>query len=157
MKQFTPAGLKKVFDEADRQFESLPEWKRSGSAQFLAPKRIETERIRVSSTKTVPVKQLTPVEEEEYVRSRWNDVMEDHEGWLFLGCHDGDDHSCLNIHEAFLFTVQREADIADIQAEIAWLEWPSTKNNSIGDLRERILAREQAVLAELRRGWKEQG
>lgn len=163
MKQFTPAGLKKVFDEADRQFESLPEWKRSGSAQFLAPKRIETERIRVSSTKTDPVKQLTPhtsrscetcdwkrdrttvrgsccdptkdcsgmpdfdhwrkkqltpVEEEEYVRSRWNDVMEDHEGWLFLGCHDGDDHSCLNIHEAFLFTEQREAEIADVEEEI---------------------------------------
>jgi hypothetical protein len=61
---------------------------------------------------------MTPAEEEEYVRSRWNDVMEDYEGWLFLGCHDGNDHSCLNIHEAFLFTEQREAEIADVEEEI---------------------------------------
>jgi hypothetical protein len=33
------------------------------------PKRIETERIRTSSTKTEPVKQLTPAEEANLIRA----------------------------------------------------------------------------------------
>jgi hypothetical protein len=97
--------------------------------------------------------ELTPAEEEAYVKACWINPA--------LPCMRGAEFKVLPtmtkrsmIHEAYLFTVQREEEIADIQAEIAWLEWSSIKNNSIGNIRERILSREQAALAELRRGWK---
>jgi hypothetical protein len=104
------------------------------------------------------MKQLTPAEEESYVRAQWDyvDVVTPGrlDGGIFI---DGFCPKFLDFHETYLFTVHRKEEIADIQAEIAWLEWPSIKNSSIGNIRERILSREKADLADLRRGWKEQG
>jgi hypothetical protein len=115
---------------------------------------------------------MTPAKEEAYVRERWKviEVTNTYAGthcaveawsvWLPCGWRSSVGSISADAqmwHDAYLFTVKREAEIADIQAEIAWLEWPSTKNNSIGDIRERIIAREQSALAELRRGMKEQG
>jgi hypothetical protein len=54
-------------------------------------------------------------------------------------------------HAAYLFTKRREAEIADVEEEIGFLGGPyCLECPSV----ERILAREQAALAGLKRGWK---
>jgi hypothetical protein len=91
---------------------------------------------------------MTPAEEEAHVRSSWVDAEVLSSGEIVI------DRLIYSRHSAFLFTKQREAEIADVEEEIGFLGGPyCLECPSV----ERILAREQAVLAELRRGWKEQG
>jgi hypothetical protein len=52
------------------------------------------------------------------------------------------------------FTVQREQEISEVEEEITWLS-EKLLRISIPDAASRILAVEQARLAELRRGMKE--
>jgi phage terminase Nu1 subunit (DNA packaging protein) len=94
---------------------------------------------------------MTPAEEEAYVRARWIRVT-NHGAYIvirnvFRFCSE----SFIDWHAAYLFTVQREAEIADVKEEIELLE-----SLSITDYRRgiAILAREQAALAELKKGWK---
>ena len=118
---------------------------------------------------------MTSAEEEAYVRGRWERVhvkddqeMEESEDiWfrIWIGPDKGDvlfDCGAPTkeevIHRAYLFTERREAEIADIVDEITSLRSIAYSTNVISaSVCERIIAREQAVLAELRRGWKEQG
>ena len=87
---------------------------------------------------------MTLAEEQAHVQSKWIDIVALEIAW----------ESNNSWHEAYLFTKQREAEIMDLEEEIGFLgglyciECPSV---------ERILAREQAALAELHRGWRDQG
>ena len=102
--------------------------------------------------------------DEEYVRARWNEVRDvKYElrincpgpvgGKRFFGLHN-------RWKEARAFTEQREREIAEVQEEIeyvssfAWLPSRSGKREE-HPVWQRILAVEQARLAELRRGMKE--
>ncbi|MGB6726831.1 MAG: hypothetical protein WBE74_13080 [Terracidiphilus sp.] len=58
--------------------------------------------------------------------------------------------------EAFLFTKEREKEIAEVRQEIAWLNCASDWARNSPE-QQRILAREQAALADLLRGWRENG
>jgi hypothetical protein len=117
---------------------------------------------------------MTPAEEEACVRSRWervhiidNQEMDDTDDlWYRIWIGSGDSRSEVfdhgsptraeTIHAAYLFTVKRFAEIVDIEEEIQWLNWPSIVSASWDDpaRRLKIIAREQAALAELLRGWK---
>ena len=70
----TPSGSKKVFDEIYKQFETLTPWKKQDADQFLGcsgPLDIyEGSRLLTGNHVEGTVKQLTPAEEEAYVRSR---------------------------------------------------------------------------------------
>jgi hypothetical protein len=59
-------------------------------------------------------------------------------------------------HAAYLFTKQREAEIGGVEEEISYLVniKGSADSASPNHCIHRIIAREQADLAELRRGWK---
>ena len=102
--------------------------------------------------------QLTAQQEYEYVESRWSDYRAMTYGRLDICDMEGE----MDYHAAFLFTKQREREIAEVEEEIAWLNQMKrnlppgrpTKEERQAIL-QRILAVEQARLAELRRGMKE--
>lgn len=56
-------------------------------------------------------------------------------------------------HAARAFTQARERKIAEVEEEIEWLT-QLRKLVPCGNKRRRILTRERAALAELKRGWK---
>lgn len=107
---------------------------------------------------------------EEYVRARWQSVSVTDwyagtstltQAWsIWLPCGwtspvGGTATDAEMWSAARAFTEQREQAIANVEDEIEWLNWPSVKNvcTREGDLaRCRIIAREQAALAELQRG-----
>lgn len=161
----TPAGLKKIFDEVDRQFESLPPWKKSGAEQFLGcsgPLDIRSDsRLLAENHVEDSVKQLTPVDDEAYVRARWVCISAYGDGLLFIYFGKNNKSASkefIDWHHAYLFTVQREAEIAELEQEIEFLKRVETYGSFVVSIwqttRLRILAREQAALAELLRGWK---
>ena len=101
--------------------------------------------------------------DEEYVRARWGGfaVLDDtttmergigvflgHEMPTLWGYASYDEA----LKSARAFTEQREREIAEVEEEIAWLY---VGQSGIGPVFHRILAVEQARLAELRRGMKE--
>ena len=102
--------------------------------------------------------EMTLAEEEAYVRARWVDVC-----FGVMIFFSGKWHSFDDWHSAYLFTVQQETEIADLKEEVRFVDglldsWMSPGNDYGGTVSMgRILAREQAALAELRRGMKEQG
>lgn len=104
------------------------------------------------------MKQMTPAEERQYVQDHWNDCQY---GIMIYCCDNGLPiawHSFLSWHEAYLFTVQRERRIEDVKEEIEAVRSIAYSTNVISaSVCERILAGKRAALAELRRGWKEQG
>jgi hypothetical protein len=99
---------------------------------------------------------LTPTEEEKYVRDRLDFVRVLHDGEIRLLEEMGP--WFYNWHEAYLFTLGREKQIARCERGIGLL-----KEVLPGDMRHdaeetiiagEILAREQAALAERKKGWK---
>lgn len=115
--------------------------------------------------KGTPMKQFTPVEEEAYVRARWNSVRFKpvDAGLSYRVTMSGawiETIGNLNdaAHAAFLFTKQREAEIHRREISIGLCKeclpgdgWHDAEQVAIAG---EIIAREQADLAELRRGWK---
>jgi hypothetical protein len=116
---------------------------------------------------------MTPAEEEACVRSRWervhiidNQEMDDTDDlWYRIWIGSGDSRSEVfdhgsptraeTIHAAYLFTVQREAEIADIKNELIEISYISRNfKEERGKCWKRIFARAQADLAELKKGWK---
>ena len=118
--------------------------------------------------------QLTAQKEREYVEARWifpkvwfDAHMHPGGAWKFQ-VGDGPDCAVLicmppevlgpannqdgTYHAARAFTKQREREIAEVEEEIAWLY---VGQSGIGPVFHRILAVEQARLAELRRGMQE--
>jgi hypothetical protein len=95
---------------------------------------------------------LTPAEEA-YVRERWTFVIHSPNREIVL-CNSGSPVPFDNWRAAYLFTKKREEEIADLEVDIEWLE---DQNSFEVPQLKRILAREQASLAELKRGMKEQG
>ncbi len=106
---------------------------------------------------------------EEYLRARWGGfaVLDDTTTMergigVFLGHEVPTLWGYASYDEALkaarAFTEQREREIAEVEKEIAWLTiigaTPLSTYEGNGE-RKRILARLQAVLAELRRGWVE--
>ena len=114
------------------------------------------------------VKQLTPAEEKAYVKTRWMRPhwgSNDH-GWTVQNFVGSMTVLATNIkprykatHAAYLFTKKREAEIGGVEEEISYLVNIKGRADSASPEHciHRIIAREQAALAELRRGWKEQG
>lgn len=102
-------------------------------------------------------------ENENYVRARWERIRaSDYRIVIYFGEPDflSDCHMFSGYHdkwsEARLYTEHREREIAEVEEEIEIIEaivglYASHGGNKF----RRILAREQAVLAELRRGMKE--
>ena len=96
---------------------------------------------------------------EEYVRARWEHVhtgaaalhLSDYSAPLVI-THAGE---FPNWSAARAFTEQREREIAEVQEEIAWLSDGMDCSDPDDEVGQRILAVEQARLAELRRGMKE--
>ena len=98
------------------------------------------------------VKQLTPAEEEAYVVARWSDYHVMTYGRFDICDMDGD----MDWHAAYLFTKQLEAEIAQRSEDAKFLQMiidTTAKGKCLQSLHS-IIAREQAALAELRRGWK---
>ena len=98
--------------------------------------------------------QLTAQQEYEYVESRWSDYRAMTYGRLDICDMEGE----MDYHAAYLFTKERERQIAKVEQEIAevkpWADSPYARE-AVRQVRQRILAVEQARLAELRRGMKE--
>lgn len=97
--------------------------------------------------------QLTAQQEYEYVESRWSDYRAMTYGRLDICDMEGE----MDYHAAYLFTKERERQIAEVEEEVALLEaeaalWPNFYKQQAAY--SRILAREQAALAELKRGMK---
>ena len=96
---------------------------------------------------------------EEYVRARWEHVhtgaaalhLSDYSAPLVI-THAGE---FPNWSAARAFTEQREREIAEVQEEIAWLSDGMDCSDPDDEVGQRILAVEQARLAELRGGMKE--
>ena len=100
---------------------------------------------------------MTPEEEEKYVKDRWDAVIQILGGKQRVRCIYGgcEQWSTDDIHAAYLFTLEREKEITDLQADIQWLNWPSIKAAGwAGNEREHILGIVQAALAKLLTGWK---
>jgi hypothetical protein len=114
-------------------------------------------------------KQLTPAEEEAYVRARWegtvvrlrdSTTMDKGCGLLLGGTHGiypWTENWSTVWHAAYLFTRQREAEIAQRERGIAWLGNLLSGIHQVPDEVVDIIAREQTAIAELKRGTKEQG
>ena len=97
---------------------------------------------------------MTPAEEEAHVRERWVDCAFGIKIYCSIAGRPGSWLPFNSWHEAYLFTKRREAEIVDLEEEIGFLGGPyCIECPSV----ERILARGQVALAELRRGWKDQG
>ena len=108
--------------------------------------------------------------DEEYVRARWevHTAFPNGNGKYYLAlapdkCLDGEfdgqfDTEAEAWSAARAFTENREREIAEVEEEIALIAnlGSHVKQEAFAvDIRKRILSREQAVLAELRRGMKE--
>ena len=107
--------------------------------------------------------------DEEYVRARWKWVQvrlaEPYEGvkegkWvarlpLLPFYQTGFDTEAEAWSAARAFTEQRALEIVDVEEEIAWLSDGMDCSDPDDEVGKRILAVEQARLAELRRGMKE--
>lgn len=103
--------------------------------------------------------------DEEFVRSKWSTLNADrgHPGTrLALGVggvlfratsEEGEARAWAAAAE---FTRKREREIAEVEEEIAWISGFSAYagHRLYGPCRARILARLEAALAELRRGWR---
>lgn len=165
----TPSGSKKVFDEIYKQFETLTPWKKQDADQFLGcsgPLDIyEGSRLLAENHVEETVKQLTSAEEKAYVKTRWMRPhwgSNDH-GWTVQNFVGAMTVLATNIkprykatHAAYLFTKQREAEIAQRCEDAKFLQMfidTTAKGKCLQSLHS-IIAREQAALAELRRGWK---
>jgi hypothetical protein len=120
---------------------------------------------------------MTAAKQEAYVRERWeigctpppsrhysSKLYSDPfklSAYVYLGPHriqpGGRNRTEADVWQlAYDFTIAREKQIAEVGEEITWLEGFSAfaEHSVYGPARERILARERAALAELRRGWK---
>jgi hypothetical protein len=108
---------------------------------------------------------MTEQEEREYVEARWEKVRHaDTALSVLAGPHyviitDDQRHQICAVyrhteseawHATYLFTVERERQIAEVKEEIDWINC----GRKIEPAAQRILAREQAALAELQRGMK---
>lgn len=117
--------------------------------------------------------QLTAQQEQEYVEARWKRVAYHESGLTSAGkCYvtiDADDHPTAGtllfmhhggtkaavFHAAYLYTKERKRQIAEVEEKVALLEaeatlWPNFYKQQAAY--SRILAREQAALADLKRG-----
>jgi hypothetical protein len=107
-------------------------------------------------------KQLTPAEEQQYVRDHWKFVF----GQERYVCIYWSDFMTSNSeifsgswHEAYLFTLEQEKQIARREKSVGMLKeclpgdgWHDAEEVVIAG---EILAREQAALAEMKKGWRE--
>ena len=99
------------------------------------------------------------MEQEEYVRSRWESVFDSEYGVDIMFDIDTPRQRFAGLNgrwqAAYAFTLERECQIKDVEEEIAWCRYqlsPATRPD--GHIRERILARLQSTLADLRKGMK---
>lgn len=115
------------------------------------------------------MKQFTPEEEEAYVWARWIFVISCPYGEIVIS-NSGSPVPFDNMHEAYLFTKQRKAEIEEIEEEIdlvhgmegltkigAQCQPALASTVRIWNAWKRNLSARQAALAELRHGMKEQG
>jgi hypothetical protein len=97
--------------------------------------------------------------DEEYVRARWVGVLDN--GYSVrleigeFGKWPKFDGLNKRWSAARAFTEQRALEIVDVEEEIAWLSDGMDCSDPDDEVGQRILAVEQARLAELRRGMKE--
>jgi hypothetical protein len=97
---------------------------------------------------------MTPAEELAHVRERW--TVDGKKLSLRVGDPLG---NAVIIHEAYLFTKRREAEIEELKEDAKFLQTfidTTAKGKCLQSLRN-IMGREQAALAELHRGWRDQG
>jgi len=112
---------------------------------------------------------MKPGEEEKYVRAHWESPHWTHipgYGWVVQNYSDGATFLAsylrtkkLATHAAYLFTVERKKQIARRERGIGLLKevlpgdgWHDAEEVVIAG---EILAREQAALAEMKKGWRE--
>ena len=100
--------------------------------------------------------------DEEYVRARWERVIvcdgsyrHYAKGTILLNWANHQFYEFNDWSAARDFTEQREREIAEVEEEIAWLSDGMDCSDPDDEVGQRILAVEQARLAELRRGMKE--
>ena len=103
--------------------------------------------------------QLTPQQEQEYVERVWK--IEYTVGGEFSSCvvwgrvpRSSPRPNADDWHAAFLYTIERERQITVVEKQIAWLDGlpESWKDDIFGQIHQHA----QAVLADLKRGMKEQ-
>ena len=101
---------------------------------------------------------MTTAQMEEYVKQKWKA-----ESLRIVPVVDGDGFISLDYSEfvnswsaAYAFTLAREEEIRQVEEEIEWLRGFSAfaEHSIYGPVRERILAREQAALDALKKGWE---
>lgn len=95
-----------------------------------------------------------PINHEQYVRERWEDITVYTEGGLLIVLRsDPDARFFLNWSTAHAYTKAHEQQIAEVEAEISLLKgWRFVQENNPAALR--IFARECAALADLQRVMK---